>query len=138
MIGNEVDYDLQPAGMCTLYELFKLLHSVLHVVSQVGVHIVIVGYGVRRTGIALHDGRMLPRNAVGAVVGLGGMTYDTCVPHMSEALLANLLQHARREVVELSTAVFLNRSKRFTRLTAIAIQTRKDLVDVYLTGCHEH
>ena len=46
MIGHKVDDDLQPGLMGALYQLFELLHTQLHVDSQVRVYVVVVGNGI--------------------------------------------------------------------------------------------
>ena len=115
--------------MGATHQLLKFLHTLLHIDSQVGVHVVVVGDGIGRASPTLHNSRMLTGNAILRVVGHRGVTNDASVPHMRDTHLTNLLQHLRREAIQFATAVLFNGTKRFTRLTAVAIQTRKNLVN---------
>ena len=72
MVRHEVDDHLQNRLMGTLDEVFELRHTLVHVLREVGIDIVIVGDGVRRTGFAFGDGRV--------IVFSGRMADDAGVP----------------------------------------------------------
>ena len=129
VVGHEVDDDLQPGLVRALHQLLKLLHALVDVHSQVGVYVVVVGDGIGRTSLTLHHSGMLAGDAVGTVVRLRGMTDDTCIPHMADAHLGNVLQHLRRQVGKLSTTVFGNRAALPARDVAIAEKTSEYLVN---------
>ena len=129
MVGHEVDNDLHAGLMGALHQLLELLHALLHVDSQVRVHVVVVGDGIGRTSLTLHHSGVLAGNAVGRVVGLRGVTDNARIPHMTVARLRQLLQHLRREVVHLATTVLSQRTVLLPSLVTIAVQSRKNLID---------
>ena len=137
VVGHEVDDDLQASLMAACHQLFKLLHALFHVDSQVGVNVVVVGDGIRRTGLALHHGRMLAGNAIGCVVGLRGMADNAGIPHVGDAHGSDVLQHLRCEVVQLATAVLSNRSVRHAVDVTIAEKTCEYLINQNFIRCHE-
>ena len=129
VVGNKVDNYLQASLMGALHQLFKLFHTLFHVHRQVGVNVIIVRNGVRRSSLTLHDSRMLTRNTIGAIVGLCGVTDDARIPYMTDAHLLNVLQYLRGKVGHLTTTIFGNRAVLFARQVAIAEKTGKYLID---------
>ena len=129
MVGHEVDNHLQPSSMGTLHQLFKLLHALIDVDSQVGVNIIIIGDGVGRTSLTLHHSRMLARNTILAVVSLRSMTDNTRIPHMTNTHGSNVLQHLGGEVCHLTTTVFGNRAVPLAGDVTIAEKAGKYLIN---------
>ena len=70
MIWHEVNDYIHAAGAGTLHECFEFLHAVGHVDSEVGINVVVVLYGIWRTGIAFDDMWIVGTYAVAFVVGL--------------------------------------------------------------------
>ena len=138
VVGHEVDNHLQTGTMGAGDKLFELLHTTLHIHSQVGVDIVIVGDGIRRTCPTLHHSRMLARDAIAGVVGHRGMTDDARVPNMSHAQLPDFLQGAGREIVQFSTSVLFYRTINHRGIATMTEKTGENLIDDNLMQCHEH
>ena len=113
-------------GAC--HKPLELIHALSDILCQVGINVVVVGDGVRRSCPTLHHSGMLARNAKPRVVGHRGMTYDAGIPHMRHTQLTKVLEHRGREVGHLSTAVFLDGSILLTRRITVSIETRKDLI----------
>ena len=137
MVRHEVDDDLHACLVRTLNQLFKLLHTMIDIRSQIGVYIIIVCDGIGRTCLTFDDSRMILRNTVGCIVGLSGMTDDTRIPNMAHAHVPDVFQGRGREVVHLSAAVLLYRSTLLTSGITVAIETGENLIDNNLIRCHE-
>ena len=131
MVGHEVDDDLQSRLMTTLHQLLKLLHTLCDVDGQVGVDVVVVGDGIGRAGLSLHDGRMVARNAVGRIVCLRSVAYDAGIPNMTHAHGTESFQYRGREVVQFSTTVLFYAAVLLSVYAAITIETGKYLIDDY-------
>ena len=136
VVGHKVDDDLKTSLMGALYQCLELLHALIDIDSQIGIDIVIVGDSVRRASLALDDSRMVLGNAIGCIVGLGGMADDACVPNMAHAHRSDFFQSCGREAVHLSTSVLGQRTILDASGVAIAIEAGENLIDKYLTRCH--
>ena len=79
---------------------------------------------------------MLSGNPITAVVGLGSMSDDTCIPNMAHAHFPDFLQGSGREIIQLSAAILVNRTVLLSGGIAIAVKSRKDLIDNDFTRCH--
>ena len=64
------------------YEDFKLGHSVVYIHGKVGVHVVVILNCVRRPSAALHHQRVVGHDAIGRIIGHGGVFYDPRVPNV--------------------------------------------------------
>ena len=137
MIRHEINDHLHASLVGTFYQLFKLLHTLIDIGSQIGVDVIVISDRIGRAGLTLDDGRMIFRNTIGCIIGLGSMTDDTRVPDMAHAHLPDFLQGAGREVVHLSTTVLGYRTILLTSGIAIAIKTRENLINNDLIRCHE-
>ena len=84
MIGYEINDHLQSCLMCTLHKLLKFLHTSININGQVRINVVVVGNGIRRTGLALNNGSMLAGNTILGIVRLRGMTDNARIPHMTD------------------------------------------------------
>ena len=111
------------------HQLLKLLHALVDIGSQIGVDVIVVGNGIGRACPTLHNCGMLTGDAIGGIVGLGGVTDHTCVPNMAHAHLPDVLQGGGREVVQFAAAVLLNRAVLLASDLTIAIKPRKDLIN---------
>ena len=105
MIRNKVDDDLKTSLVTTLYQSLELGHTMRNLNSQVWIDIIIIRDGIRRTCLTLNHSWMLARNAISCIIGLSGMTDNTCIPNMAHAHRPDFLQDGGREVVQLSTSV---------------------------------
>ena len=63
MVWNKIYYDFQSHFMRPLYKNLKFFHAFGYIFGQIRVYVIIIGYGIRRAGVALYDGRMLVGNA---------------------------------------------------------------------------
>ena len=68
MVGNEVRNDFHPGRMRPIHKSIEFRHAFFRAVGKVRVDIVVVAYGIGRSGIALDE--TLP----------AGMPRDACVP----------------------------------------------------------
>ena len=91
MVGHEVNHHLQPCSMRALHKRLKFLHSVRNVHRQVGVDIVIVLNGVRRTCLPLNDYGIVFSNAEIRITGLCGVLQKSGVPNMCITRFVNTL-----------------------------------------------
>ena len=132
VVGHEVHYHLQSGLVGALYEGFEFLHALIHVGSQVGIHVIVVADGVWRTGLTFHYCRVLCGYAVGGVVGLGGMAYHSGVPHVRDTHILEVLQGLLIEVRKLARAVLSQRPVMLPLGVPVAIKASKHLVDDYL------
>ena len=107
MVGHKVDNHAHASLVCALHQLLKLVAAVGHIDGKVGVNIVIVSYGIGRARIAFHHVRVARRDAVGAVIGLGGMFDDSGIPQVGHSELANRSQHFVVDVVEFPHSVLV-------------------------------
>ena len=82
MIGYEIYNYLQPAAMRTLHQIFKFLHTFGNIFRQIRVYIIIVLYGVGRTGLTLYDSRMIGLDIIATVIRLRCVFNDTCIPNV--------------------------------------------------------
>ena len=77
MVGDEIDDDLQAGGMGPLHQGLELGHAPGGIVRQIGIDVIVIRYGIGRSGLALDD---LGGNAP-AVGLLRGMADDAGIPH---------------------------------------------------------
>ena len=80
VVGHKVDDDLKTCLVGAGYQCIELAHTLVYIYGQIGVDIVIVGDGIRRACPTLDHSRMLAGNAIGGVIGHGGVADDACVP----------------------------------------------------------
>ena len=64
VVGDKVHDDLHSSLVGTLYEVLPLSHAQTYVLCQVGVYVVIIGDGIRRTRFAFYHLGVLCRNTV--------------------------------------------------------------------------
>ena len=110
----------------------EFCHAMVNVYRQVGVNIIIVRNGVRRSCLAFHHSGMLSWDAMPGIICLSGMANYTCIPNMSNAQAVYLLEHSLVNIVHLSTTVFGKRPPLLASLVAVAEKACKDLIDNYL------
>ena len=63
MVGNKIHDDVHSCLMSAQNQLLPLFHSHFWVIGQIGIYVVIIGYGVGGTGFSLDNFRVLGRNA---------------------------------------------------------------------------
>ena len=68
--------------MRPVHKGLKLRHSVIDIVCQVRVYVIIVCYGIRRTGVTFDNGGMLARNACLGIVCFRGMADYAGIPYV--------------------------------------------------------
>ena len=89
MIRNEVDDHFQSCLMRAAHEIFKFLHAVRHVGGQVGINVVIVLDGIRRSGTSFHHGGMVGFDTIFLIVCLRGMLQQPRKPYVGKAEIGN-------------------------------------------------
>ena len=100
---------------------FELLHPLGFVLRQIRIDIVVVGDGVRRTGFAFSDSRVV-------VFGCS-MADDAGVPNMRGAQIRNGLERTLVDIYKSPTAVLFLSAVMFARLVKIAKQAREELIN---------
>lgn len=106
VVGHKVDDYLHAGVVSAGHESLKLGHTVVDIDSNIGVHVIIVLDSVRRAGLTLdHVGIVGRRDALVAIIGLGGVLYDACIPHGRHAEFLDAGEHAVGDVVHLARAV---------------------------------
>ena len=106
VVGYEIDDDFQPAAVGTLHQILKFLHASGYVFGQVGIYVIVIFDGIRRTGLSLDDSRMVGTYVVAAIIALCGMFNNTGVPNVSGSQPFDFTQSLAGEVGHLATAVF--------------------------------
>ena len=89
VVGYEVNEDFQVSTVSALHQVFEFLHTFRYVLGQIGVYVIIILDGVRRSGLALDDGGMVGADIVAAVVSLCGVLDDARVPDVGDAQSLN-------------------------------------------------
>ncbi len=135
MVGNKVDDNFHTGFMRTLNESLKLRHPLVYVYSDIGVYVIIVCNGIRRTRLPLHHGRMLPGNAMYGIVCHSGMTYHTRIPYMRNAERLDTSERGGIEIVHLAATVFSQCTTLAAILYTIAEKAGKYLINNYF--CHK-
>ena len=85
VVGDEVDDGFQTVAVGAQDQVLKLLHAFGNVCGNVGIYVIIVFDGIRRTGFPFDDGGMVRADVVAAVVCLCGMFDDACIPDVGGA-----------------------------------------------------
>ena len=106
VVGHEVDDDFQAAAVSTLHQVLELFHTFRNILRQIGIHIIIIFNGIRGAGLSFDNGRMIGLDIVTAVIGLGSMLYDACVPNMRCTELFYLTQCLGCKISHFATSVF--------------------------------
>ena len=127
VIRHKVDYHLHANLVGSCHQPLELANAILHPDGDVGIDIVIVGNGIGRASISLHDIRVAAGDAT--VLSLKRMPYHTCVPHMSDAHVANLVEHRRGDIVHLAAAVLALAAVNHTMVARVGKQAWKQLID---------
>ena len=83
MIGDEVHEEAQPRSVRTLHEGLQLRHALSGLLRQIWVYVVVVLDGIGRARYPLDRIGVVWADAMGAVVGLGGVLQQTDIPYMA-------------------------------------------------------
>ena len=129
MIWHEVNDYFHAAVVGTLHECFEFLHAVGHVDSEVGINVVVVLYGIWRTGIAFDDMWIVGTYAVAFVVGFCGVFNYSCIPDVSDSHVGLGVEHRFGYVVQFSAAVLLDGAVGHTVGVHVGEQTGENLID---------
>ncbi len=70
VVGDKINYHLHSGVMRTLYQRLEFLHALLDIDGYVRINVVIILYGIRRSGFAFDHMRIVAVYAVLAVVRL--------------------------------------------------------------------
>ena len=135
VVGHEVDDDTHAGAVRAAHQQRELLQAVGSLDGQVGADVVVVAYGIRRTGKALDEGRVVGRLAHIGVVGLRGVVQDARVPHVRGSEVADGGKRAEVEVAHPSAAVHGRRAAGHAVVAGVAVEARQQLVDDWL---HAH
>ena len=145
MVGHKVHNNLQVVAVAIVNKFKELVHTLVNILCNIGVDIIVVGYGIRRASLALYNSRMLAWNAVRRIIGSSSMTYHSSIPHVCISLGTYLMENIIGKEIHLSTAVFGNRTILIAYIGTVAKKTCEDLVYYYLLiahilfrGYHEH
>ena len=121
VVGHKVDEYTESGVVGAFDKGFELLHTLGFVLCQVGIDIVIIGDGIRRTGFAFGDSR---------VVVLGcGVSDDSGVPNMRSAQIRNGLERTLVDIYKSPAAILFLGAVMFARLVVVAKQAREELVN---------
>ena len=131
MVGHKVNNHLQTSSVCALNECLKFLHTIGHADSKVGVDIVIVLNGVRRTRLPLHNNGIVFSNAEVRITGLGSMLQKSGIPNVRITTLLNALQYFSRKVVHLATTILGECAALHILASAITKEARKHLINIH-------
>ena len=71
--------------MGTIDQVLVFFHPIFYVYRQIGVYIVIILNGIRRTGFAFHNIGVVLLDAVGRIIGHGGVFYHSGIPYVVNA-----------------------------------------------------
>ena len=82
MIWHEVDYHLHACVVCAVDKCLEFLDAAVYVDGYIGVDIIVVLDGIRRTGAPFHYMWIVAVYAVAGVIGLVGVLYHSGVPYM--------------------------------------------------------
>ena len=107
MVWHEIDYHIQACIMSTCHESLELRHTVLDIHCQVRVNIIVILYGIWRTGLTLHHMGVVGCDPFGTIIGFGGMLYHPGVPHMGNTELLDLSKHGIGYVIHFSGTILL-------------------------------
>ena len=83
MIGDEVHKEAEPRSVRTLQECLQLGHALGGLLRQIWVYVVVVLDRIGRSRDSLDRVGVVWADAVGAVVGLGGMLQQADIPYMA-------------------------------------------------------
>ena len=125
VVRHKVDHHFHIVRVCATNKRLKFFHPTLDIDRQIGIDIVVIGDGIGRPCPTLHHLRMLARNAESRVIGLCGMANDARQPKVRCAEAADATKRGGIEVVELSTAIFLDATVVFPRRVLVAEPSRK-------------
>lgn len=128
VIGYKVQDHLEPRLVGTGYEGFKLLHSLGHLDSEIGVDVVIVLDSIGTSGLALHHYRVVFCNAVSGIVRLRGVLEKPSEPNVCVAVVLDAFEDLISEAIHLCAAVLLNSTVYDVVETWVAVKTSEDLV----------
>ena len=120
MIRNEIDNHLHACLVRTLHQSLELVHTAMYIFSKIGIDVIIIGNGVGRSSLSLHNGWMLTWDAILSVIGCSGMAYHTRVPYMRDAHVVNALEYGRSDAVHLPRPILFHRSIRHAGHVLIA------------------
>ena len=87
MVRYKINNDLQAATVCALHQVFKFPHTLRNVLCQIRIHIIIIFYGIWRTGFTFYDSRMIGLDIVATIIRLRCMFYNTGIPYMGNPQL---------------------------------------------------
>ena len=121
MVGHKVDEYTESGVVGAFDKGFELQHTLGFVLRQIRIDIVVVGDGVRRTGFAFGDSRV--------VVSGCGVSDDSGVLNMRSAQIRNGLERTLVDIYKSPTAVLFLSAVMFARLVKIAKQAREELIN---------
>ena len=125
VVRHEVDHHFHIVRVCATDQRLKFFHPTFDFDRQIGIDIVIISNGIGRSCPTLHHLRMLARNAESRVIGLCGVANNARQPNVRRAETADATKRGGIEVVELSTAIFLDATVVFPRRILVAEPSRK-------------
>lgn len=99
VVRHKVHDDFHTADMCTFHQSLELFHAFVYVYRQVRVNVIIIFDGIGRACLSLDYRRMVFRNAVGRVVSLCGMSYQTGVPDVGRSQFLDLMEGLFSKIV---------------------------------------
>ena len=114
--------------MDTLHGVLEFLHTVRHIDSYIRINIIVILYGIGRSGLSFHNVRIVGPDAERRIVRFLSMLDDARQPHVGRAKIPDLAEHFGSQIVELSRSVLLNGSVRQAIGIQIGKQSRKKLI----------
>ncbi len=129
VVGHEVDDHLHPLVVDAGHESLELLHAVLYVGGQIGIDVVVVLYGVGRSGLAFDHVWIVAAYAVTVPVGLLGVLYHAREPDVRHSKLLYAFDDVVVYIVEFSGAVAGIRAVGHTVMGGVGEKPRQQLIN---------
>ena len=107
MIGHEIHNEAQSGLVGAADEVLQFLHASRHIGGQIGIHIIVVLYCIRAAGLSLDHILAVGLDAVGRIVGLGGVLDESGEPHMCGSQTSYLIERLAAESSQGAASVLL-------------------------------
>ena len=129
MVGHYIDNHFHALRMSTRNQGFKFLQAVSRVYGEIGINVVIIFHGVRRTGATLHHIGIVIADAVSSVIANDRMMRHAGVPYMSYAQFFDRFKRSLINIIKFSNTIFFNRAPGFIGAIGVAVEAGENLVD---------
>src|ERR1017187_2461261 len=129
MIRNEVDQRLHSVLMNTNEKRFEFVEASLRVAGVIRANIEVIFDGVRTSGDAFEQSRIIRRLADARIIGRGRLLQDSSEPDVGEAHLTDGIERGVVDVVKFAGTVFGQSAVRFARFVYVAEEPDEQLIN---------